>query len=112
MPIRKKWMKFDLENISKVPKVAGAYELANSNKTQIDDGGSNTSLQRRLREKKAMYPTATYFRYDTPRLFQTGFELEAEHSHKYQSKHGNRPKKNKRSPTLSIFSPLNDPFKL
>jgi len=101
--IRKRWTKLTSQNIKKVPPEPGAYELASRNKKQIDTGGSNTNLRRRLTEKRKVRKTASKFRYEVASLFQSGFELEAEHSKRFQKKHGRKPKHTKRSPKLFNF---------
>ncbi|MBN1691054.1 MAG: hypothetical protein JW901_08535 [Dehalococcoidia bacterium] len=98
--IRKKWTKLTTQNLKKVPPAPGAYELASRNKKQIDTGGSNTSLHRRLPEKRKIRNTAAYFRYDVASFFRSGFDLEAEYSRRFQKKHGRKPKYTKRSPSI------------
>jgi hypothetical protein len=102
MPIPKKWSKFTDENVKKLDKQRGTYELANRSKRTIDVGGSDGNdgvrgrLMSHLRNNK--YPTATYFRVQNAGIFDRGIELEASHSHKHQEKHGKKPRYTKRSP--------------
>jgi len=103
MPIPKKWSRFNRENVSKVPKVPGVYEIANQKKTTIDRGGSDAQtgvygrLSQRLRNKKP--PTGKHFRFQTAGLFQTGIGLEATHAEKFRKQHhGRNPRYTKRSP--------------
>jgi hypothetical protein len=103
MPIPKKWSRFNKENVRKVPKEHGVYEIANSKKAIIDQGGSDAKtgmrgrLSQRLRVKKP--PTGKHFRFQTAGLFQTGIGLEAAHAEKYKKQHhGRKPPHTKRSP--------------
>ncbi|MGA9049180.1 MAG: hypothetical protein WB588_09330 [Dehalococcoidia bacterium] len=98
--IRKKWTKLTPQNLQKVPHAPGIYELASRNGKQIDTGGTNTSLRRRLNEKMKTRTTAEKFRYDLASFFESAFELEAEHSKRFQNKHGRKPKYTKRSPRI------------
>lgn len=103
MPIKKKWTKFTLDNVKKMPNKRGAYELANATKRIIDQGGSDSPISgvrgrliSHLGENK--YPTAKYFRCEFIDLFGSGITLEASHSKKFQEQHGRKPRYTKRSP--------------
>ena len=102
MPVHKKWSKFTSDNVKKMGKERGAYEIANRDKKTIDIGGSDAKsgvrgrLMSRLREEKP--PTAKYFRTEKADTFTRGIDSEASHSDKYQDKHGKKPRYTQRSP--------------
>lgn len=103
MPIHKKWSRFTEENVKKLPKETGVYELANKDKRNIDIGGSDGKttkvrgrLLRHLSSNK--YPTAKYFRCKFAGLLDSGIDMEAQESAKFQKKHGRKPRYTKRSP--------------
>lgn len=100
MPIQKRWSRFILSNVRRVPDEPGAYELANKDKRIIDTGGSDVSIWDRLMRhlQTNQYPTARYFRYEIAGFFESGIDIEASHSQKFQKKHGRKPRYTKRSP--------------
>ena len=110
MPIQKRWTRFTLANVKKLPNKPGAYELASRNKSIIDTGGSNTSVRDRLMShlRDNRYPTACYFRCDFVGWLDlvTGIEKEAKHSEKFQKEHGKKPKYTQRSPKKHSWWPF------
>jgi hypothetical protein len=105
MPIRKKWSKLTDENLAKVSNRAGVYELADKNKKREIDIGKAEKLNRRLKQKRKLRTEAKYFRVQE-RIFLSAKELEADHSKKFQEKHGRKPKDTKRSPPVNrLFNP-------
>ena len=103
MPIRKRWFKFTLENVKKLPIERGAYELASNNKRLIYIGKSDSELSgvrgrllSHLRTNK--YPTATFFRFVDAPLLVKGSSIEALLGNRYDKKHHRKPKYNKRLP--------------
>ena len=102
MPIQKRWTRFTVENVKKLPNERGAYELANNNKRIVDIGGSDSEstgvrgrLLSHLRTNK--YPTARYFRAEFAGILRSGIGIEASHSRKYAEQHRRRPQHQRRS---------------
>ena len=95
MPIPKKWSQFNKENVRKVPKKPGAYELASSNKNIIDIGGSDKNIQSRLSKKLGTRPSAQLFRYQPSK---SGIKKEAQQAQKFKEQEDRKPKYTKRSP--------------
>jgi len=102
LPIQKRWSRFTLPNVRRVPDEPGAYELANKDGRIIDTGGSDVSVRDRLIRhlQTNKYPTARYFRYDIAGFFESGIDVEASHSKKFQRKHGRKPRYTERSPRV------------
>lgn len=100
MPIRKRWSRFDLENVWELEDEPGVYELANRYGRIINTGGSDSSVRDRLLShlRTNKYPTAVYFRCQYAGFFDSGIQLEAIHSEKFRKKYGRRPRYTKRSP--------------
>ena len=100
MPIAKRWSRFTLANIQRVPDEPGAYELANRDRRIIDAGGSNTSIRARLLSHLTAnkYPTAVWFRYELAGWFERGTDVEANRSARFVRKYGRKPRYTKRSP--------------
>jgi excinuclease UvrABC nuclease subunit len=100
MPIAKRWSKFTLANVQRVPDKPGAYELANKDRRIINTGGSNKSVRARLLSHLGTnkYPTAAWFRYKLAGWFEKGTTVEANLSEKFVQKHGRKPRYTKRSP--------------
>ena len=103
MPIKKRWTRFTIANVEKLPNRKGVYELANRSKKIIDIGGSDSRTigvkGRLLSHLKAnKYPTAWYFRCDFALWGDSGIDMEASHGSKFKEKHGRRPRYTKRLP--------------
>lgn len=100
MPIRKRWSGFTLENVLRVRDKPGVYELANRSSRVINTGGSDSSVSDRLLShlRTNRYPTAVYFRCEYAGFFESGIQMEAIHSERFQKKHRRKPRYTKRSP--------------
>ena len=105
--ISKRWTRFTLENVQRLPNRRGAYELANAAKRVIYQGGSDAisgvrgRLLSHLRNNE--YTAARYFRVEHASLLTSGIGLEASHAAKFQKKHGRKPRYTKRSPQRKFF---------
>ena len=103
MPIRKRWSKFTLETIKKLPIERGSYEIASNNKRVIYIGKSDSELSgvrgrllSHLRTNR--FPTARYFRAVDAPLLVKGSSIEALLGNRYEKKHQRKPKYSKRLP--------------
>jgi excinuclease UvrABC nuclease subunit len=107
MPIIDVWHRLsDPEAIKRIPRKAGAYELANKYRTVIYIGhAKGGNLHRRIQDHTREYAkdcirrNAVYFRYMVMRAYATG---ERTLFREYKAKHNNEiPPCNTRDPSLS-----------
>ena len=105
MPIRKRWSRFNLENVLELEDEPGVYGLANRGGRIIDTGGSDSSVRDRLLShlRNNKYPTAVYFRCQYAGFFDSGIQMEAIHAEKFRRKYGRKPRYTKRSPRRYSF---------
>jgi hypothetical protein len=102
MPINKRWSRYNLVNVSKLPEKNGCYEIANRDKEIIYIGGNDTTkgvrnrILAHIRTKR--FPGAMYFRCEYAGFLDSGIDSEAEHSAKFVKKHGKKPTHLHRSP--------------
>jgi NADPH-dependent glutamate synthase beta subunit-like oxidoreductase/Pyruvate/2-oxoacid:ferredoxin oxidoreductase delta subunit len=85
-----KWMKFDVENVAKVPACEGVFQLLDNEKTVIYIKGA-MNLHDEVAEQLAANKEAKYFLYDEAKMFTM---RESELLQQFMKKHGKMPKQN------------------
>jgi len=85
-----KWMKFDAENIAKVPECEGVFQLLDDKKTIIYIKGA-INLRSELMEQVSISTEAALFLYEEAKMFTM---RESELLQQFMKKHGKMPKQN------------------
>jgi NADPH-dependent glutamate synthase beta subunit-like oxidoreductase/Pyruvate/2-oxoacid:ferredoxin oxidoreductase delta subunit len=85
-----KWMRFDAENVAKVPACEGVFQLLDNEKAVIYIKGA-MNLQDELTEQITANKEAKYFLYDEAKMFTM---RESELLQQFMKKHGKMPKQN------------------
>jgi len=85
-----KWLKLDIEYVSKVPEVEGVFRLLDENKIVIYIKGA-INLRRELMEQVSTNKEARYFLYEEAKMFTM---RESELLQQFMKKHGKMPKQN------------------
>jgi hypothetical protein len=85
-----KWMKFDAENVAKVPECEGVFQLLDDKKTVIYIKGA-LNLRSELIEQVPVSTEAKLFLYEEAKMFTM---RESELLQQFMKKHGKMPKQN------------------
>jgi len=85
-----KWMKFDIENVSKAPEDEGVFQLLDENKMVIYIKGA-INLRGELMEQVSTNKEARYFLCEEAKMFTM---RESELLQQFMKKHGKMPKQN------------------
>ena len=98
MGIFKKWIRFNKENVKKVPDVYGAYEIANAAKGTIYIGSGKLRSRLLAHFPRASDPIvgASYFRYEKTGSSKRAKQREKTLLMEYYMKHGRLPKFNQK----------------
>jgi len=103
VPIKKKWSKYSKENLKKLGKTTGGYEVADKNKKHLGTGKSespNVGVASRIKTKKKKHPAIQHFRVEEESFFESGGDIERRHAAAYRKKHnGKNPPIDKRLPS-------------
>jgi hypothetical protein len=84
------WMKFDVENVARVPACEGVFQLLDDEKIVIYIKGA-MNLHNELMEQITANNEAKYFLYDEAKMFTM---RESELLQQFMKKHGKMPKQN------------------
>jgi len=85
-----KWLKFEAENIERVPETEGVYQLLDENKMVIYIKGT-IHLRKELEEQLATNPKARYFLYEEAKMFTM---RESELLQRFLKRYGRLPEQN------------------
>lgn len=96
MPVSKRWIEFNEENINELPNAYGVFQLADSKKEviYIGEGKLKHNILTRLLDKSEASAEITYFRYRENDSKRSSKQRQNILLKEYKEKHGETPKLN------------------